>query len=180
LVARSIRAFENHPERRELAEREAAWRADLAAVEAELADLSVDAGRDDLDLLDAGQSSFRSNPRLRRTELEERRRLLLRTLSALPRKRGELDARVAREVLAPLAEPYRQLVAQQAEAIRKVAERNDLLTEISAALDRSGLIGASHIIYPMNFGAAGSWSDESSSARSYWSEATTAGLLAPA
>lgn len=176
----ALRRFEADPDRRTLADRESALRRDLTELETALTTLRPPAAEDHAVALAEGRtpaSDARAPWRSQRGPLEERRRLLGEALEVLARRRAETDVRVARAVLGPLVAPYRRVVAEQARRVRAVAEANDGLARVSGELERAGCLGASAILFPMIFHAAGAWADPSSPARYFWREAIEHGFV---
>jgi hypothetical protein len=181
LAAEAVRKFEEHPDRQILRERDAKLHGDLATIERELAGLpGAPIDEDPAEALAAGREPVRPDWQVhhaRRADLEEQRSLLRRALDMVARRQGETDARVTREVLSSLAAPWARFVADQAQAVRDVARRNDTLSNVSELLARSGLVGSSAILRPMSVKAIGEWADENSHGRLYWREALEHGYV---
>ncbi len=174
MVAAACRAFDEDPRRAALVAREAALRSELDAVERELLGPPAPAEEDPAAALAEGREAPAARDRL---ALVQRRQLLHDALAVLARRRGEVDADVARVVLGGLVEPYAQLVAAQARRVRAVAELNDVLREVSESLERAGATGASSVLFPMIFTPAGRWSDPHGAARAFWREAVEHGFV---
>jgi hypothetical protein len=100
-----------------------------------------------------------------------------RALEVLKQRRGELDTKIAHELLQALREPYQQVVAEHARQIRAVASTNDVLGAMSTELERAGLPGASGVLFPMIANQIGRWSDIHSPARYFWREVAEHGYV---
>ncbi len=173
----ALRAFEVHPARRELAEREVKLRRELDAIERELNGGPSTPAEADAAVALAEGRAFAPAEADRPAGLRARRQLLRDALEVLERRRGAVDAAVAAELLESLRPAYKAVVAEQARRVRAVAELNDVLREVSESLERAGATGASSVLFPMVFTPAGRWSDAHGSARTFWWEAVEHGFI---